>query len=102
MRHWLPGWSKWRARDNGRAAGIYVSPRSVAVAVGSLRDERYRLDLRADPIDGLEDAPAKVREQSRDLGLAAVDRLPPVKRFFMKQAMGQVGDLPRLLRGETL
>jgi len=39
---------------------------------------------------------------ARDLGLAAVDSLPPLKRFFMRHAMGVVGDLPRLVRGETL
>ncbi len=39
---------------------------------------------------------------ARDLGLAAVDRAPPLKRFFMRQAMGLVGDLPRLVRGEAL
>jgi 2-octaprenyl-6-methoxyphenol hydroxylase len=39
---------------------------------------------------------------ARDLGLAAVDRLPPLKRFFMRHAMGLVGNLPRLVRGEPL
>ncbi|QQS11294.1 MAG: UbiH/UbiF/VisC/COQ6 family ubiquinone biosynthesis hydroxylase [Rhodospirillales bacterium] len=39
---------------------------------------------------------------ARDLGLAAVDRLPPLKRFFMRHAMGLVGDLPRLVRGQAL
>jgi 2-octaprenyl-6-methoxyphenol hydroxylase len=38
----------------------------------------------------------------RDLGIAAVDRVPPLKRFFMRHAMGTVGELPRLLRGEAL
>jgi 2-octaprenyl-6-methoxyphenol hydroxylase len=38
----------------------------------------------------------------RDLGLAAVDRMPPLKRLFMRHAMGLVGDLPRLMRGERL
>jgi len=38
----------------------------------------------------------------RDLGLAAVNRMPPLKRFFMHHAMGLVGDLPRLVRGEAL
>jgi 2-octaprenyl-6-methoxyphenol hydroxylase len=38
----------------------------------------------------------------RDLGLAAVNKLPPLKRVFMMHAMGLVGDLPRLMRGETL
>ncbi len=38
----------------------------------------------------------------RDLGLAAVNRMPAVKRTFMRHAMGMVGDLPRLMRGEAL
>ena len=38
----------------------------------------------------------------RDAGLAAVNRMPPVKRFFMRHAMGLVGNLPRLMRGEQL
>ena len=39
---------------------------------------------------------------ARGLGLAAVDRLPPLKRLLMRQAMGMAGDLPRLVRGEPL
>jgi 2-octaprenyl-6-methoxyphenol hydroxylase len=39
---------------------------------------------------------------SRELGLAAVQRLPPLKRAFMRDAMGIVGNLPRLVRGEPL
>ncbi|MFM2042519.1 MAG: hypothetical protein RLY86_1095 [Pseudomonadota bacterium] len=42
---------------------------------------------------------------ARRLGMAAVNTLPPlrpVKRFFMRHAMGIVGDLPRMVRGEAL
>lgn len=39
---------------------------------------------------------------ARDLGLAAVNRLPPLKRLFMRHAMGLVGTLPRLIKGEAL
>ncbi|MEE8444241.1 MAG: UbiH/UbiF/VisC/COQ6 family ubiquinone biosynthesis hydroxylase, partial [Alphaproteobacteria bacterium] len=39
---------------------------------------------------------------ARDLGLAAVNQLPPLKRFFMRHAMGVVGELPRLVKGEAL
>jgi 2-octaprenyl-6-methoxyphenol hydroxylase len=39
---------------------------------------------------------------ARDIGLAVVDRLPLVKRVFMHQAMGTLGPLPRLARGEPL
>ncbi|WP_035693766.1 UbiH/UbiF/VisC/COQ6 family ubiquinone biosynthesis hydroxylase [Azospirillum halopraeferens] len=39
---------------------------------------------------------------ARDVGLAVVNRLPPLKRFFMRHAMGVVGDLPRMVRGAPL
>ncbi|MDP7641807.1 MAG: UbiH/UbiF/VisC/COQ6 family ubiquinone biosynthesis hydroxylase [Alphaproteobacteria bacterium] len=39
---------------------------------------------------------------ARDLGLAAVNRTPRLKRLFMRHAMGLVGELPRLARGEPL
>jgi 2-octaprenyl-6-methoxyphenol hydroxylase len=39
---------------------------------------------------------------ARDLGLAAVNRVPPLKRLLMRDAMGVVGALPRLVRGEPL
>ncbi len=38
----------------------------------------------------------------RGLGLAAVNRLPPLKRLLMRHAMGMLGDRPRLARGEAL
>ena len=36
---------------------------------------------------------------ARGAGLAAVNRMPPLKRFFMRHARGSVGKLPRMLRG---
>lgn len=39
---------------------------------------------------------------ARGLGLAAVHRLPPLKRLLMRHAMGTLGDRPRLARGERL
>ncbi|MBN9454672.1 MAG: ubiquinone biosynthesis hydroxylase [Bosea sp.] len=39
---------------------------------------------------------------ARDLGLGLVDRLPGLKRFFIREAAGVAGAPPRLLRGETL
>jgi 2-octaprenyl-6-methoxyphenol hydroxylase len=38
----------------------------------------------------------------RDLGLAAVNRLPALRRGFIREAAGLSGDLPRLLRGQPL
>ncbi len=39
---------------------------------------------------------------ARDLGLGVVNRLPPLKRFFISHARGTFGTLPRLLRGQAL
>ncbi|WP_293677466.1 UbiH/UbiF/VisC/COQ6 family ubiquinone biosynthesis hydroxylase [uncultured Phenylobacterium sp.] len=39
---------------------------------------------------------------ARGVGMAAVNRIAPARRFFMHEAGGAVGDLPRLLRGEAL
>ena len=39
---------------------------------------------------------------ARGAGMAAVNRIGPARRFFMHEAGGAVGDLPRLLRGEAL
>ena len=38
----------------------------------------------------------------RDIGLGLVDRVPPVKEFFIRQAAGLSGEVPRLLKGEAL
>ncbi|WOH66438.1 ubiquinone biosynthesis hydroxylase [Bradyrhizobium sp. BWA-3-5] len=38
----------------------------------------------------------------RDIGLGLVDRAPPLKNIFIKQAAGLSGEVPRLLKGEAL
>ena len=38
----------------------------------------------------------------RGAGIAVVNRIGPARRFFMHEAGGAVGDLPRLLKGEAL
>jgi 2-octaprenyl-6-methoxyphenol hydroxylase len=38
----------------------------------------------------------------RDVGLGLVDRLPGLKRLFIREAAGLVGDVPKLLKGEAL
>ena len=39
---------------------------------------------------------------ARGAGMSVVNRIGPARRFFMHDAGGALGDLPRLLRGETL
>ena len=38
----------------------------------------------------------------RDLGLGLADRMPALKRFFIREAAGLAGEAPRLMRGEAL
>ena len=40
--------------------------------------------------------------QLRGIGMSIVNKIPPARRFFMRQAGGETGDPPRLLRGEKL
>ncbi len=38
----------------------------------------------------------------RGLGLSLVDKIPAARQYFMREAGGETGDLPRLLKGEPL
>ena len=99
-------------RDVAALAEVLIEARRLGLDLGAAdvlaRYERWR---RLDAVtllaatDGLnrlfsnDVAPVRL---VRDLGLAAVHRLPPLKRLFMRHARGTVGKLPRLLRGEAL
>jgi 2-octaprenyl-6-methoxyphenol hydroxylase len=39
---------------------------------------------------------------ARDVGMAAVNALPGLRRGFMREAAGLTGELPRLMRGKPL
>jgi 2-octaprenyl-6-methoxyphenol hydroxylase len=105
--------------------GLNLAIRDVAVLAELVADtRRLGLDIGADAVlaryqqwrgfdvlalaavtDGLNrlfsNAVAPLR-LARGLGLAALHRLPPLKRFLMRDAMGLTGELPRLARGEPL
>lgn len=70
----LQRYERWRRADNLLMAGVT-----------DVLNRLFSNDI----------APLKL---ARDVGLALVNRLPPVKRMFMRHAMGTVGDLPRLMR----
>jgi 2-octaprenyl-6-methoxyphenol hydroxylase len=46
--------------------------------------------------------PGRTANAVRRFGLSAVDRLPPLKDWFMAEARGESGDVPRLLQGEAV
>ncbi|KIL97855.1 2-octaprenyl-3-methyl-6-methoxy-1 4-benzoquinol hydroxylase [Paramagnetospirillum magnetotacticum MS-1] len=55
-----------------------------------------------DGLDRLFSNDVELLKHARRLGLAGVHQLGHTKRFFMRHAMGLVGDLPRLMKGEAL
>lgn len=55
-----------------------------------------------DGLDRLFSNDVEVLKHARRIGLAAVNQLGHTKRFFMRHAMGLVGDLPRLMKDEAL
>ena len=99
-------------RDVAALAEVLVDARRLGLDLGSVAViERYQRWRRFDSVvlaaatDGLNrlfstDDPAL--RLMRDLGLAAVNRVAPLKRLFMRHAMGVVGTLPKLARGERL
>ena len=99
-------------RDVAALAECIVDARRLGLDIGSATVlERYqrwrRLDNMAliaatDSLNRLFSNDLPPVRLLRDLGLAAVNRVPPLKRFFMRHAMGLVGDLPRLVKGEAL
>jgi 2-octaprenyl-6-methoxyphenol hydroxylase len=99
-------------RDVAALAELVVDTRRAGLDIGDdavlsryQRWRRFDTLLLAAVTDGLNRlfsnsiAPVQF---ARDLGFAAVQRLPPLKRLLMLHAMGLVGDLPRLVRGEPL
>jgi 2-octaprenyl-6-methoxyphenol hydroxylase len=54
-----------------------------------------------DGINRLFASDATLLRSAREVGLGVVDRLPALKRFFVGEAAGLTGDLPRLLRGKA-
>lgn len=68
------------------------SRRSDAVVLAAVTDALNRLFSN-------EIAPVRL---ARDVGLAIVHRLPPLKRVLMQHAMGTLGERPRLARGQAL
>ncbi|HMT43756.1 MAG TPA: UbiH/UbiF/VisC/COQ6 family ubiquinone biosynthesis hydroxylase [Chakrabartia sp.] len=55
-----------------------------------------------DSINRLFGVEGKTARSVRRFGLAAVQRFSPLKSFFMAEARGQGGDMPRLLQGRGL
>ena len=72
------------------------------------RYERWRrfdtvaMGIATDGLNRLFSNRSDLLKLGRDIGLGVVDRMPPLKKFFMSEAAGLTGEVPKLLRGEAL
>lgn len=64
--------------------------------------DRAALALATDGFNRLFSNSNPLLKLGRDLGLAAVGRLPDLRRGFIREAAGLNGDLPQLLRGRPI
>jgi 2-octaprenyl-6-methoxyphenol hydroxylase len=66
------------------------------------RFDTMAMGLATDGLNRLFSNRSAVLRLARDVGLGLVDRVPNLKRLFIREAAGLVGEVPKLLRGETL
>ena len=99
-------------KDVAALAEVIVDAARLGLNVGSSEAlEAYEKGRRFDTVamgvvtDGLnrlfsnDSTPLRL---ARDLGLGLVERMPGLKRFFIREAAGLAGPTPRLLKGEML
>jgi 2-octaprenyl-6-methoxyphenol hydroxylase len=97
-------------KDVGALAEVLIAAARIGEDIGSStvldRYARWRrfdgagLAMATDLLTRLFSNDAPPVRIARDLGLAAVNRMPALRRLFMREAGGGLGDLPPLLRGE--
>jgi 2-octaprenyl-6-methoxyphenol hydroxylase len=66
------------------------------------RFDTMAMGVATDGLNRLFSNRSDVARFARDLGLGIVDRLPGLKRLFIREAAGLVGEVPKLLRGKAL
>jgi 2-octaprenyl-6-methoxyphenol hydroxylase len=96
-------------RDVAALTDVLVEARAAADDLGSAavlgryarwrRFDNLQMLLATDGLNRLFSNDFAPLRLARDVGLALVNQLPPVKRLFMRHAMGLIGELPSLMRG---
>lgn len=99
-------------RDVAALVEIIVETRRLGLDIGGdVALERYQRWRRFDGVmsafamDGLNrlfTAESGAMRELRGFGLRLVDRVPPLKDFFVKEAAGVNGDVPKLMQGLAL
>jgi 2-octaprenyl-6-methoxyphenol hydroxylase len=99
-------------RDVAALAEVIVDAARLGLDLGAAdvleRYQRWRrfdtmtMGLATDGLNRLFSNRSPVLRVVRDVGLGLVDRMPDLKRLFIREAAGLVGDVPKLLRGKSL
>ena len=99
-------------RDAAALAEAVIDSARLGIDVGAVsvleRYQRWRrfdtmaMGVATDGLNRLFSNNSDVLRLVRDMGLGLVDRMPNVKEFFIREAAGLTGDVPKLLRGEAL
>ncbi len=87
------------------AARLGLDPGSTTVLERYQRWRRFdtvAMGVATDGLNRLFSNRSDLLRLMRDVGLGLVDRAPALKRMFIREAAGLAGDVPKLLRGETL
>jgi 2-octaprenyl-6-methoxyphenol hydroxylase len=87
------------------AARLGLDPGSLAVLERYQRWRRFdtmAMGIATDGLNRLFSNQSAALRLARDVGLGVVERLPALKQFFIREAAGLVGDVPKLLKGEAL
>ncbi len=99
-------------RDVAALAEVLVDGARLGLDLGDAallaRYQRWRgldslmVSLATDGLTRLFGIPGRTASAVRRAGLGAVQRMPALKAFFMNEARGEAGDLPRLLAGTEI
>jgi 2-octaprenyl-6-methoxyphenol hydroxylase len=99
-------------KDVAALAEVIVDSVRLGLDPGSLavldRYQRWRrfdtlaMGVATDGLNRLFSNRSDLLRLGRDVGLGLVERLPVLKRFFIREAAGLVGEVPKLLKGEAL
>jgi 2-octaprenyl-6-methoxyphenol hydroxylase len=87
------------------AARLGLDPGGAPVLERYQRWRRFdtmAMGLATDGLNRLFSNRSDVLRLVRDIGLGVVERLPAVKDFFIREAAGLTGEVPKLLKGEAL
>jgi 2-octaprenyl-6-methoxyphenol hydroxylase len=99
-------------RDIAALAEAVVDAARLGLDIGGAdvleRYQRWRrfdtmaMGIATDGLNRLFSNESDVLRLLRDVGLGLVDRMPALKSFFIREAAGMTGEVPKLLRGEAL